>query len=132
MSPELDPAMIAHFKDAWQRRLENERNNLEERKIALREAARTCARCLKNQFGVTRVLLVGSLATDGSISARTDIDLAIEGLAPARYFPALARLYDLLRAKIPGGVQLDLITLESAPYSMRRRAEQTGVDLLSE
>lgn len=44
---------------------------------------------LRETFGATRVILFGSLATE-RFSARSDIDLAVEGLAPADYFPALA------------------------------------------
>jgi hypothetical protein len=49
--------------------------------------------------------------------ARSDIDLAVEGLAHEDYVPALSALWELL----PEGVDLDLITLEDAPPSLVAR-----------
>ncbi|MBO9336657.1 MAG: nucleotidyltransferase domain-containing protein [Roseiflexus sp.] len=54
-----------------------------------RQDARHIAAMLRQKFGVTRIILFGSLMTD-RFSAKSDIDLAVADLAPADYFPALA------------------------------------------
>lgn len=87
------------------------------RRQQAQEAAEVCARVLKEQFGVREVYLFGSLAGQSPWHSRSDIDLAVEGLAPSQYVSALSALWPLL----PEGVELDLITLENAPPELMAR-----------
>lgn len=80
-------------------------------------AADACIRVLKERFGVRAVYLFGSLAGSSPWHSRSDIDLAVEGLAPDRYMAALSMLWELL----PEGAELDLITLEDAPPELAAR-----------
>ncbi|HXF38138.1 MAG TPA: nucleotidyltransferase domain-containing protein [Blastocatellia bacterium] len=80
-------------------------------------SAEACSRLLKERFGARQVYVVGSLAGQSPWHSRSDIDLAVEGLAPEEYFPALSALWELL----PEGLDLDLITLENAPPEIARR-----------
>jgi len=81
------------------------------------EAAEACIRLLKERFGAKRVILFGSVAGQGTWHERSDIDLAVEGLAPAEFFPA----YSACRELLPRGLELDLVPLESAYPEMRAR-----------
>jgi predicted nucleotidyltransferase len=81
------------------------------------EAAETCARVLKEQFDVREVYVFGSLAGQAPWHSRSDVDLAVEGLAPREYVRALSTLYQLL----PEGLELDLVTLEDAPSELVAR-----------
>ena len=83
-------------------------------------AAKKCERVLKEKFGVRKVYVFGSLAGQSPWHSRSDIDLAVEGLAPSQYISALTELYELL----PPGLDLDLITLETAPPELVARAKQ--------
>ena len=74
---------------------------------------------LRAHHGVERVVLFGSLAT-GEVNSNSDVDLAVEGLAPARYFAALADLMALFRGPV------DLVRIEDAPPSLRHRIESEG------
>ena len=89
----------------------------EKRKEQALEAAEACIRLLKERFGARRVMLFGSIAGQGTWHGRSDIDLAVEGLAPAEFFPAYSACRDLL----PRGLELDLVPLESAYPEMRAR-----------
>lgn len=51
------------------------------RRQQAQEAAQACARLLKEQFGAREVYLFGSLAGKSLWHSRSDIDLAVEGLA---------------------------------------------------
>lgn len=82
-------------------------------------AAQLCARVLKEQFGAREVYLFGSLAGQSPWHSRSDIDLAVEGLAPQQYISALSALWELL----PEGLELDLITLETAPPELVARVK---------
>lgn len=75
------------------------------RRRQARAAAEACARVLKEQFGAREVYIFGSLTGQGPWHSRSDIDLAVEGLAPEQYIAALSALWQLL----PDGMDLDLI-----------------------
>ena len=89
----------------------------EKRKEQALEAAEACIRLLKERFGARRVILFGSIAGQGAWHERSDIDLAVEGLAAAEFFPAYSACRDLL----PRGLELDLVPLEDAYPEMRAR-----------
>lgn len=95
------------------------------RGAALRAKAREVADVLRREFGATEVILFGSLV-EGDVHACSDVDLAVRGLPPGRYFEALARAADLL------GCDVDLVDLESARPSLRSRIDETGVVLAHE
>ncbi len=89
------------------------------------QAAAACERLLKERYGVREVHLFGSLAGQSPWHSRSDIDLAVEGLAPDRYFRALSELWDLL----PEGMELDLVTLEDAPPELVARISSSSINL---
>lgn len=89
-------------------------------------AAAACAQLLKERYGVRQVHLFGSLAGQSPWHSRSDIDLAVEGLAPERYVRALSELWALL----PTGLELDLVTLEDASPEMRARIGSAGINLI--
>jgi predicted nucleotidyltransferase len=81
------------------------------------EAAEACRRLLKERFGARRVILFGSLAGQAPWHAQSDLDLAVEGLAPTSFFDAYSACRDLL----PQGAELDLVALEKVSPEMRAR-----------
>jgi predicted nucleotidyltransferase len=89
------------------------------RRQQAQQAAEVCIRVLKEQFGVRQVYRFGSLAGQSPWHSRSDIDLAVEGLAPDKYIPVLSTLWELL----PEGLELDLIALETAPPELVARVE---------
>lgn len=81
------------------------------------EAAEACRRLLREHFGARRVILFGSLAGQSPWHAQSDVDLAVEGLAPSVFFDAYSACRDIL----PQGVELDLVALEKVSPEMRAR-----------
>jgi uncharacterized protein len=67
---------------------------------------------LNRELGVTRVILFGSLR-DNALRPTSDVDLAVDGLEPERYFEAVDRVARVLRMPV------DLVPLEEAPASLR-------------
>lgn len=90
------------------------------RRQQAQEAAEACVRVLKEPFGVHEVYVFGSLAGQSPWHSRSNIDLAVEGLAPDKYIPTLSTLWELLSE----GVELDLITLETAPPELAARIKR--------
>ena len=84
--------------------------------------ARQAANILKTQFGVTRVVLFGSMLDPKAVTWLSDIDLAVWELTPSDLFKAgaaIERGHDF---------EIDLVPVEAAkPYVLE--AIEQGIDL---
>lgn len=89
------------------------------RAATLRSRLPGLVRYLVDELGARRVFLFGSLAS-GQVHERSDIDLAVEGVPLEGYWRALVRLSDL------AGASVDLVLLEDASPSLRRRVAAHG------
>ena len=104
------------------RRMDAERSRkAAERAARFRKSLPRAAEILR-ACGAKRILLFGSLA-EGSPCRESDVDLAVEGLSPDRYFEALGQLMALFRGPV------DLVLLEQAGPSLQERVEETGMPL---
>lgn len=112
----------APYVEAWRRRLAAQREAAEADRARALEEARRAAKILVERYGVTRVILFGSLAWR-RFHPTSDIDLAVEGLEPRRYFRADAAL----AREIPNPVDLKL--LSECPPLLRSRIEEEGLTL---
>ena len=74
------------------------------------------------RFGATRVRLFGSLAR-GDVGEAFDIDIAVEGIAPERFFSACAAADRLVTRK------LDVVDVADASPLLRKRINDDGIDL---
>jgi predicted nucleotidyltransferase len=90
-----------------------------ERRDRLQAALPGAVRRLVRDFGVTRVVLFGSLARD-TAGLQSDVDLLVDGLPPERPFEAVAAVSRDL------GADVDLIPSEAARPSVLRRALSEG------
>ena len=82
----------------------------------IRQVVEQAAAALK-EAGAREVYIFGSAAT-GPLRERSDIDLAVEGLPPERFFHAMARAARILQRP------LDLIDLdEDNPFTQYLREE---------
>ena len=86
--------------------------------------ARQAAALLKKQFAAQRVIAYGSLVHGHWFHAHSDIDLAVEGIAPAQFWLAWATL-DPLAA----GFEVNLLALETATPALHSVIEREGVNL---
>lgn len=113
---------IEEYVERWRRRQATERERNRRLAQQARRDAMRIAAMLRAQFGATRIILFGSLATD-RFTAGSDIDLAVDGLAPADYFPALAEAGKLTDFPV------DLKPLGELFPHVRNRVLATGEDL---
>ncbi len=72
-----------------------------------------------SQYGIDRAYLFGSVTRPGQFTATSDVDMAVEGLEPERFFAALGALVTALECEV------DLVELSKCPFADRIR--QTGV-----
>jgi predicted nucleotidyltransferase len=85
---------------------------------------RRAAAMLKERFGVRRVVLFGSLADEEWFQEDSDVDIAVEGLAPKDYWDAWELLEDVIRERL-----VDLVEIESAGVGLRQAIERYGIEL---
>jgi predicted nucleotidyltransferase len=94
------------------------------RRQLLRSRIADAVKVLARDFGVTRVVLFGSLAR-GTATIRSDVDLLVDGLAPARLLDATVAVERILR-----DARVDLVPTDLARPEVRQRAEDEGEVLL--
>lgn len=114
---------FAEYIAGQRRRRQVEGLRAQARAVLARELAGRIAAVLFREFGATRVVLFGSLAS-GRFDARSDIDIAAAGIDPARFFAAAAAAQ---RHGEP--VDVDLVPLETASPLLRAHVDNEGVEL---
>lgn len=120
---DLAPDELEAFAAAWKQRARQDKEAERRRVEAAMGEARRAAKLLAERYGVTRVLLFGSLVSHRRFRPESDIDLAVEGLAPERFFTADAELAGEISFPI------DLKVLSDFPSESRARIEREGVVL---
>jgi predicted nucleotidyltransferase len=101
---------------ARDRRLREERS-ARAREVEARLPA--LASVLTKRFSVRRVVVFGSLLS-GELYEASDLDLAVDGLAPEDYWRALDAV------SCSAGAAVDLIRLEDAPDALKQRIAREG------
>lgn len=81
------------------------------------ELVARCANLLQERFGVKRVIPFGSVIGPGTWHSGSDLDLAVEGVAPEQFF----RAWSMLRELLPPDLDVDLVALEQASEVLRAR-----------
>ena len=109
---------------AWRERLQQERLRQAIEAASARQTTLRAAVVLVQEFGCTKAYLFGSLTGKGSapFGPHSDVDLAVEGLSPERYFRALVALENVFAA----GARFDLVRLEDAVPSLAERIRASG------
>ncbi len=100
------------------------RRQLRERAAQALEAARAAADLLRQHYGATRVRLFGSALHPERFHERSDVDLAVEGLAPQDYLRAWARLNGS-----DAEFEVDLVDSRDCTSYIWEAVEREGVDL---
>lgn len=113
---------VEAYLDYWRRRQAAERSRSLRLASQARADALRIAGMLRQEFGVTRVLLFGSLVSDRFLPD-SDIDLAVAGLPAPVFFSALAQAAKL------SDFPVDLKPLEALDSHFRDRVLETGEDI---
>jgi predicted nucleotidyltransferase len=120
----MNPSDLQVYIAGARRRQQQKQMLLDDRYALLQAVAQQGAALLKKDFAVSRVWLFGSVLRRDRIHTRSDVDLAVEGLAEAQYLRAVGRLLDL-----HGDISVDLVRLEDASTSLRDRIMSEGREL---
>lgn len=123
--PEPTPEKFQEYVNGWRAGLAQKKKQMDACARQALAAARSLAGLLAAEPGVKRIWLFGSLALyfQGlrKFKANSDIDLAVEGLPPERFFPVLSLLNkNSLR-------QVDLVDITACSPSLRRSILERGL-----
>lgn len=88
------------------------------------QVARTAAQILYEQFNAEQVILFGSLASENRFGRWSDIDLAVVGVAPARFYTAVAAVTSL-----SADISVDLVDPADCHPSLQEAIAHDGVIL---
>jgi predicted nucleotidyltransferase len=86
--------------------------------------ARTAAQRLHEEFGARRVVLFGSAVKQSSFTQWSDVDLAAWGIAPERFYAAVAAVTSLSTQ-----IAVDLVDPEECPAALQTVIEREGIEL---
>jgi uncharacterized protein len=115
---------MAEMRESLRRQEEEAARALERRREAAWALARTTAHTLKAQFGATRVILFGSLAS-GYFSHWSDVDLLAFGIPGPRRLEAMADLS--IERRRPGDLSMDVLAAEELDPAFVKAALAEGV-----
>ena len=87
------------------------------------EVARKCAVTLKEEFGVERVVLFGSMLDPERMWWGSDIDLAVWGLPEGDYFTAVGKVQD-----VDPNFSVDVVEIQHARPHILEGVQQ-GIEL---
>jgi predicted nucleotidyltransferase len=120
----IAPQQMARYRATAQQRAIERQQMLETRRQAAWGVARRAAALLKVDYGVSRVVLFGSLSRDEPFTPHSDIDLAVWGLDERVYYRVVSRLLDLDLS-----VSIDLLRAETLSDDLIHAIQTTGISL---
>lgn len=120
----LSATQIAVYRAAAQKRRQQERSEIDALQEKAWEAARCAAQLLKAQYGVSRVVLFGSLALGTGFTRWSDVDIAAWDIAPEDTFRALGAVMDL-----DTDVPVNLVDVNTVRPSLLITIERDGIEL---
>ncbi|RKU15591.1 hypothetical protein C6501_06765 [Candidatus Poribacteria bacterium] len=120
---DLSPEELAEYS----RRLDEHFRNRKVDEALLQRAWQTAyhvANMLYEDFGATQVAVFGSLADQASFSKWSDIDIAVWGIPPEKYFQAVWEAENISRL-----FEVDLVDFRSCHGLLRERIESQAVSI---
>lgn len=99
------------------------------RELLLREerawgAARSAAALLKERFGATKVVILGSLVHKGSFTRWSDVDIAAWGISPENTFRAIGAVMD-----VTTDIEVSLVDVGTCRPSLLTIIEEEGIEI---
>ena len=120
----ISPEQIAAYRQSAERLREQDRAAEMIRREEAWRLARMAADILKERFHAARVVVFGSLVSERSFTAWSDVDIAAWGISPLDTFRAIGAVMDLSSAPL-----VNLVDITSCTPSLLGVIERDGVEL---
>ena len=124
MTSPITPDDMAVYRATARRRRERQHQALRRRQARAWELAQRAARLLKAQFGVSRVVVFGSLGRAGCFTPWSDVDIATWGLSPHDTFRAMGAVRDL-----DAEIEINLVDVGACRPALLATIEREGIEL---
>jgi predicted nucleotidyltransferase len=123
---DLSPEALKKYRplDAIRKRRAKFSAEISRRRRRASLVARKAAKLLKREFGAAEVILFGSLARRVGFTLWSDIDLAVRGIAPEKFFAAFGAI-----ERVDVNFQIDLVEIETCPPALLKSIEKDGKPL---
>lgn len=121
---DITPEQMAAYREGARRRREADRRALAAREERAWALARQAADELRRQFGVTRVVVFGSLVHPGCFTPWSDVDIAAWGLGLEDTFRAIGVAMD-----VGGEIPVNLVDVNACRASILQVIAEEGVDI---
>lgn len=123
---DLPPEELKKYRplDAIRKRRAKFSAEIASRRRRAMAVARKAGKLLKTKFGAKEVILFGSLARRGSFSLYSDVDLAVRGIAPEKFYAAVSAMMDF-----SSEFKIDLVEPEDCSPTMFKNIEKDGKSL---
>jgi predicted nucleotidyltransferase len=112
--------MTEKYRQAWNEHTEEIKRNNESRRQEALQCARKLAGMLVERFGAKKVGLFGSVIHKTRFDKDSDIDIAVEGITPEKYFRAAAECQS-------AGFPVDLVDVATTTQLMKERISRGTV-----
>jgi len=109
---------------AIERRLKKQQAQIEKRWQQAHLLAKRAMRLLQQEYGAEKVVAFGSLAHKLWFTPWSDIDLAVWGIPPERFYAAVAKISSLSPV-----FKIDLVDPETCHPQLRVAIERDGIEL---
>lgn len=124
MSTPISVKEMEEYKRTARTRLQHDEQTLLVRRERAWQSARRAAERLKNEFGVQRVAVFGSLVQHDRFSLWSDVDLAAWGLSSRNWLKASAAVRE-----IDVDINLNLVDTANCTPELLAAIERDGIDL---
>lgn len=124
MADPLSPEAMATYRRSARRREQARRAAIELRRQRALACAAAAARELRDSFGADRVFVFGSTIDAPAFHERSDIDLAVAGIAAEDFWRAGVAVERAVRP-----FDVDIVDLDYAPDGLRRAILSSSIEL---
>lgn len=124
MPSHLSSEQLLAYKRGARARWLAEQQQIATRRAHAQQLARAAADLLKAQFGVTKVVLFGSLIHVGSFHLHSDVDVAAWGLTATNWLRAMSAV-----AALASDIEINLVDVETCSPELLSAIEREGVEL---
>ena len=121
---ELSSEKIAQYRTVAIKRQQQAEAEIGQRRQKAWQIAKQAAHLLREEFGVSRVVVFGSLARDHGFNRWSDVDIAAWGIAPEDTFRAIGVVMDL-----GTDISVNLVDVNTARPSLVAVIERDGISV---
>ena len=115
---------MAEYKSTAHKRWLREQDELSLSYDRAWTVAKKAAAILRSQFGIQRVVVIGSLTHQQRYHRRSDVDLVVWELSEKKYYRAVAQLLNLDPTH-----EIDLVRVEDVSDSFKKHIDREGIEL---